>query len=80
MPEVRFLRINERVLVNVSAIRFVTLYDAEGAVVVEGGGEMRVHGEHLAGLRALAEALELTQQELGLAGERYGLPGTVAPF
>ena len=80
MPEVRFLRINERVLVNVSAIRFVTLYDAEGAVVVKGGGEMRVYGEHLAGLRALAEALELTQQELGLAGERYGLPGTVAPF
>jgi len=80
MSEVRFLRVNERVLVNVSAIRFVTLYDTEGAVVVEGGGEVRVHGEHLAGLRALAEALELTRQELGLAGERYAPTETVAPF
>lgn len=80
MSEVRFLRINERVLVNVSAIRFVTLYDAEGAVVVEGGGEMRVYGEHLAGLRALAEALELTPDELGLAGEQYAPTETVAPF
>ena len=61
MTEVRFLRVSDRVLVNVSAIRFVTIYDTEGAVVVEGGGEMRVWGEHLAGLRALAEALELTQ-------------------
>lgn len=80
MPEVRFLRVSDRVLVNVEAIRLITVYDTEGAVVVEGGGELRVYSEHLAGLRALAEALELTQQELGLAGERYGLPETVAPF
>lgn len=80
MPEVRFLRINERVLVNVSAIRFITLDGEYGRVVVDGGGDLYAKGEHLARLRALVEALELTQQELGLASERYGLPETVAPF
>lgn len=80
MSEVRFLRVNERVLVNVEAIRLITLYDTEGAVVVAGGGELRVYSEHLAGLRALAEALELTPEELGLAGERYTVPDVTAPF